>query len=78
MHIFSYICKNFSNPSRLDSITSSENLLVNTFPGRGGIDTREDSRSNISLKYSKSEYRLRTTECFSLNAGIFVFYFYFF
>ena len=65
--------KKRSKPSRLASMTSSENRFVKTFPGRGGILTRVDSRSNISLKASKSEYRLRTTECRSLKAGIFVY-----
>jgi hypothetical protein len=47
--------KNLSKPSLLLSITSSLNLFVNTFPGRGGIFTLVDSRSRISRKASKSE-----------------------
>lgn len=47
--------KKRSRPSLLLSITSSENLLVNTFPGRGGILTRVDSCSRISRNASKSE-----------------------
>ena len=43
-----------------------------TLPGRGGILTRVDSRSRISRKISKSEYRLRTDDVRSLNAGILV------
>ena len=49
------ICKNRCSPSLRCSITSSLNLLVKTFPGKGGIVTRADSRSRISRKYSKSE-----------------------
>lgn len=49
------ILKNLSSPSRLPSMTSSENLFVNTFPGSGGILTRVDSRSRMSRKASKSE-----------------------
>ena len=66
------ILKNRSNPSRRLSITSSENRLVNTFPGRGGIFTRVDSCSRMSRKASKSEYRRRTMEWRSLNAGMLV------
>lgn len=49
------ILKNLSSPSRRPSITSSENRLVKTFPGSGGILTRVDSRSRMSRKASKSE-----------------------
>ena len=49
-----YIWRNFSKPSLLCSITSSEKRLVNTLPGRGGIETREESRSRISWNASKS------------------------
>lgn len=66
------ICRNLCKPSRRCSITSSLNRLVKTFPGSGGIVTLVLSRSRISLKYSKSEYRRRTMECLSLNAGMFV------
>lgn len=53
-------------------MTSSVNRLVKTFPGKGGILTRVDSLSRISRKYSKSEYRLRTEEYLTRNAGMFV------
>lgn len=66
------ICRNRWSPSRRCSMTSSLNRFVNTLPGRGGIVTRVLSRSRMSRKYSKSEYRRRTTECFSLNAGMLV------
>ena len=49
-----YICRNRSRPSLLCSMTSSENLFVKTLPGRGGMETREDSLSRISRKCSKS------------------------
>jgi hypothetical protein len=48
------ICRNRCSPSRRCSITSSLKRLVNTFPGRGGMVTRADSRSRMSRKYSKS------------------------
>lgn len=72
LHLDAYICRNFSRPSLRCSITSSENLFVNTLPGSDGIVTRVDSLSSISRKYSKSLYRLRTDDCFSLKAGMFV------
>lgn len=53
-------------------MTSSVNRFVKTLPGRGGIETREDSLSRISRKCSKSLYRRRTEEDLSLNAGMFV------
>ena len=53
-------------------MTSSEKRFVKTLPGRGGMFTRVLSRSRMSRKASKSEYRRRTTECRSLNAGMFV------
>lgn len=68
-----YICKKRSKPSLRCSITSSEKRFVNTFPGKGGILTRVDSRSNTSRNHSKSLYRLRTDDCFSLNAGMLVY-----
>lgn len=71
--IYTYICKNLSRPSRRCSITSSAKRLVNTLPGKGGILTRVDSRSSTSRNHSKSLYRLRTDDCFSLNAGILVY-----
>jgi hypothetical protein len=37
-------------------------LWGRTLPGRGGMFTLVDSRSSISLKASKSEYRRRTDE----------------
>lgn len=67
------ICKNRSNPSLRPSITSSVNRLVNTLPGNAGIFTRVLSRSRMSRKYSKSEYRRRTELYRILNAGMFVF-----
>lgn len=60
------------SPSRRCSMTSSVNLLVNTFPGRGGMLTRVLSFSRMSRNASKSEYRLRTTECCTLNDGMLV------
>ena len=48
-------------------MTSSENLFVKTFPGNGGIVTREDSRSSMSRKCSKSLYLRRTLEALSYN-----------
>ena len=54
--------KKRSKPSLRASMTSSEKRLVKTLPGKGGMLTRVDSRSRISRKASKSEYRLRTTE----------------
>jgi hypothetical protein len=65
-------CKNLSSPSRRDSMTSSVNRLVNTLPGSGGMFTLVDSRSRISRKYSKSEYRRRTDEYRTRNAGMLV------
>jgi hypothetical protein len=65
--------RNFSRPSRLVSITSSENLFVKTLPGNRGMLTLVDSRSRISRKASKSLYRRRTTECRSLKAGMLVY-----
>jgi len=50
-------------------MTSSENLFVKTFPGKGGIVTREDSRSSMSRKCSKSLYLRRTLEALSYNHG---------
>jgi len=49
------ICRKRCRPSLLCSITSSENRLVNTFPGSGGMVTLAVSRSRTSRKYSKSE-----------------------
>lgn len=66
------ILKNFSSPALRPSMTSSLNRFVNTLPGSGGIVTLALSLSRISLKYSKSEYRLRTVDCRSLKAGMFV------
>ena len=66
------ICRNRCNPSLLCSITSSLNRLVNTLPGSGGIVTLALSRSSMSRKYSKSEYRRRTVLCLSLKAGMLV------
>jgi hypothetical protein len=45
---------------------------VKTLPGNGGMVTLALSRSNMSRKYSKSEYRRRTTEWRSLKAGMLV------
>lgn len=56
------ICRNLCSPSRRCSITSSENRFVNTLPGSGGMVTRDDSRSRMSRKCSKSLYRRRTLE----------------
>ena len=64
------ILRNLSNPSLLASITSSLNRFVNTFPGSGGMVTRLLSRSRMSRKASKSEYRRRTVEWRSLKVGI--------
>ena len=66
------ICRNLCRPSRRCSITSSLKRFVKTFPGSGGIVTLVLSRSRISRKYSKSEYRRRTMDCLSLKAGMFV------
>lgn len=43
-----------------------------TFPGREGMVTRVLSFSRMSRNASKSEYRRRTEDCSSLNAGMFV------
>lgn len=45
-----------------------------TFPGSWGIVTLVLSFSRMSRKASKSEYRRRTTDCWSLKAGMLVFY----
>jgi hypothetical protein len=45
---------------------------VKTLPGSGGIETRDDSLSRMSRKCSKSLYRRRTEDDFSLNAGMLV------
>ena len=66
------IWRNRCSPSRLCSITSSLNRFVNTLPGNGGIVTLALSRSSMSRKYSKSEYRRRTVLCLSLKAGMLV------
>lgn len=65
--------KNRSSPSRLLSMTSSEKRFVKTLPGNGGMFTLVDSRSRISRKASKSEYRRRTSEWRSLKAGMLVY-----
>lgn len=51
---------------------SNDSSTPLTFPGSGGMFTRVLSRSRTSRNASKSEYRLRTTECRSLNAGMLV------
>lgn len=66
------ICKKRCSPSLRCSITSSEKRFVKTLPGSGGMVTRADSRSRMSRKYSKSEYRRRTVLCLSLKAGMLV------
>lgn len=57
--------------SSLEACAATD-LPLKTLPGNGGMLTRCDSRSRISRNASKSEYRRRTDEYRTRNAGMLV------